>query len=218
MLPRPCDAHVYDGQHPHLAKNCVNLLHTTIFGFTAWRICSAGALVLLYVVLRIHWRRQEAIRIEVESKTTAQANVPAKRNWRQKPPVNLTDTQRIDHLHRLVSLKAGEHADLKELTFGRLPQFRIAFAGVENASGQDYAHLTIELGGATADCGTAVQELGDNDFLVPRAAHGDQHSTIHFTCGKSDAVSFLQVKVLQFDAVKKSASIDVLHVRGRRAA
>jgi hypothetical protein len=168
--------------------------------------------------LRIHWRRQEAIQVEVETKAAALLNVPAKRKWKQSPPVNLTDTQRIDHLHRQVSLKAGERADLKELTFGRLPQLRVLFAGVESSSGQDYAHLKIELGGSTADCGTAVQELGDNDFLVPRAMHGDQHSAIHYTCGKSDAVSFLQVKVLQFDAVKQSASIDVLHVRGRRAA
>jgi hypothetical protein len=197
----------------------VNFFHTTIFGFTAWRICSAAALLVLYVLLRIYWSKAEAKRCtEAAKRTRAEPNAPTTRNWKERPPVNLTDTQRIDHLHRHLSLKAGEHADLKELTFGRLPRLHIAFAGVENSSGQDYAHIKIELGGATADCGNFVQELGENDFLVPRGTQGDQHCSIHYTCGKSDAVSFLKVNVSQFDAAKQSASIDVLHVRGRRAA
>jgi hypothetical protein len=197
----------------------VNLFHATIFGFTAWRVCSAAALLLLYGVLRIHWRREEAKRQSDAANTTpSEPNVPAPHKWKTRPPVDLTDTQRIDHLHRNISLKVGEHADLKELTFGRLPKFRVAFAGVEHSSGQDLAHIKIELGGATADCGKSVQELGDNDFLVPRGTQGDQHCSIHYTCGKTDAVSFLKVNVSQLDAAKQSASIDVLHVRGRRAA
>jgi hypothetical protein len=202
----------------------VNLFHVTIFGFTAWRVCAATVLVLVYVGLRFHWRQEEQRRAGAERTTGAQANKSAGSNGstlrtrKERAPVDLTDTQRIDHLHRSVSLQVGEHADLKELTFGRLPKLRVAFAGVEHSSGQEFAHIKVELGGATADCGKSVQELGENDFLVPRTANGDQHSSIHYTCGKSDAVSFLQVKVLQFDAAKKSVSIDVLHVRGRRAA
>jgi hypothetical protein len=173
----------------------------------------------VYVGLRLYWRREETLRQQQAAELSkVDPNVPKTRKWKEKPPVDLTDTQRIDHLHRNVSLKAGEHADLKELTFGRLSKLRVAFAGVEHSSGQEFAHIKVELGGATADCGKSVQELGDNDFLVPRAANGDQHTSIHYTCGQKDAVSYLQVKVLQIDALKQSASIDVLHVRGRRAA
>jgi hypothetical protein len=198
----------------------LKLLDTTIFGFTAWRVIAATALLMLYAFLQFYWRKQAARRlIEVEALSHVEPNVPKARKWKEKPPVDLTDTQRIDHLHRHLSLKAGEHADLKELTFGRLAKFRVAFAGIEHTAGRDFAHLKVELGGATADCGKSVQEVGDNDFLVPRAGQGEQqHCSIHYTCGQKDAVSYLQVKVLQLDAAKQSASIEVLHVRGRRAA
>jgi len=197
----------------------VNFFHTTVFGFTAWRVCLAAGLLVLYVVLRIRWYRAAAKqRRELKNSTHAEPKLQAPRSWKEKPPVDLTDTQRIDHLHRHILLKAGEHADLKELTFGRLPRLRVSFAGIEHESGQEYARIKVELGGATADCGKSVQELGENDFLVPRATHDEQHCSIHYTCGKSDAVSFLQVKVSKFDALAQSAAIDVLHVRGRRAA
>jgi len=204
----------------HAIETCLQLLDLTIFGFTAWRLVAATTLFVLYALLVFHWRTQETKRQnEAAAISPVVPNAPKARKWKEKPPVDLTDTQRIDHLHRYVSLKVGEQADLKDLTFGRLSTFRVAFAGVEHASGQDLAHLKVELGGATADCGNAVQEVGDNDFLVPRAAHGDQqHCSIHYTCGQKDAVSYLQLKVLQLDAAKQSASIDVLHVRGRRAA
>ena len=197
----------------------MNLLHTTIFGLTAWRVYSSTVLVLLYVALRIRWSRAESRRrAEEQIHVASESNNAPIPSRKRKPTLELTDTQRIDHLYRHVSLQAGEQADLKELTFGRLPQLRVSFVGIEHASGQDFAHIKIELGGATADCGTAVQELGENNFLVPRTTHDDQHCAIHYTCGKSDAVSFLQIKVSKIDAVKRSAAIDVMHVRGRRAA
>jgi hypothetical protein len=197
----------------------MNFFHATILGFTAWRVCTSGALLVLFVVLQVHWAREKAKRqreVQVDFRETP--NVPQTRKWKRSASVALTDTQRIDHLQRHLSLKAGEHADLKDLTFGRLPKLRIAFAGIENSSDQDYAHIKIELGGAVADCGKSVRELRENNFLVPRAAQGDQHGSIHYTCGEGDAVSFLKVTVSKFDVVKQSASIDVLHVRGRRAA
>lgn len=132
--------------------------------------------------------------------------------------MDLTDTQRIDQLHRRLSLKAGEQADLKDLSFGRLTKFHIVLAGIEHASGRDFARIKVELGGATADCGPSVQEIGENEFLVPRAGVQAQNCSIHYMCGRADAVSYLQIQVPQVDPVNCTASIDVLHVRGRRAA
>ncbi|HYM36495.1 MAG TPA: hypothetical protein VET48_13940 [Steroidobacteraceae bacterium] len=132
--------------------------------------------------------------------------------------MRLTDTQRIDRLHRVVTLTAGQSADLKDLSFGRLTKLSVAFDGVEHARGQDFAHIKVELGGATANCGASVEELSDNEFLVPRATTDEQRCSIHYICGKADAVSFLQLKVQKINPEQKSAAIDVLHVRGRRAA
>jgi hypothetical protein len=201
------------------AKNDMNLFDATIFGYTAWRVYSSAALLLMYAGLKFHWSR-EAARESAGGQTLEQneVNVPLRPIRKDPSTMNLSDTQRIDQLHRVVSLQAGEHADLKDLTFDRLSRFRVLFAGIEHESGQDFAHIKVELGGATADCGSAVQELGENDFLVPRATLDDQQCSIHYMCGKNDAVSFLQIKVPRFDEVAQSAKIDVLHVRGRRAA
>jgi len=232
----------------------VNLLNATIFGFSAWRVASVAALLILFAVFLLRSRRRMTPAIDEDAgdeiaeenfdktivippppdavgkpdgksgdkseskphnkdKSKVKSKVKAK-----EQKVDLTDTQRIDQLHRRLSLKAGEHADLKDLTFGRLAKFHIVLAGIEHASGRDFARIKIELGGATADCGPSVQEVGPNEFLVPRAGVQAQNCSIHYMLGRADAVSYLQIQVPQVDPVNLSASIDVMHVRGRRAA
>jgi hypothetical protein len=199
-----------------VSARIVSVFDIQWFGFSAWWICLATALVVLFAILKIRWARRVATESGGGTKIRAFTGVGLE--YTDAPTVRVSDTQRIDRLHRIVSLKAGEQADLKDLTFGRIPRLQLAFSGVEHDSGQDYAHIRIELGGATADCGESVKELSDNDFLVPRASTNEQRSCILYFCGKSDAVSFLQVKVRRIDAAEQSAAIDVLHVRGRWAA
>lgn len=211
------------GQSPgHHFENDVNILDATLFGFSAWRIVLGFALLAVFVVLMLRSRKRKvaasASAEDDDESTHDKTIVIAPPAGAEKPAVNLTDTQRIDQLHRRLSLKAGERADLKDLTFGRLAKFNIVLAGIEHASGRDFAHIKVELGGATADCGSAVQEIGENDFLVPRAMLPGQQCSIHYMCGRADAVSYLQVQVPQINPVDGSAAIDVLHVRGRRAA
>jgi hypothetical protein len=198
-----------------IAENRVNLLETTLFGFTAWQIYLVAALLLCLLLARIHSSRVAAQHGGGDKRTMSGATGI---KYTDAPTVRLTDTQRIDRLHRLVSLKTGEHADLLDLTFGRLPRLSVALAGIEHESGQDFAHIQIELGGAAAGCGAGVKELEQNHFLVPRALPDDQRCSILYFCGKPDAVSFLQIKVKRLDPVEQSAAIDVLHVRGRWAA
>lgn len=199
----------------------MNWLDSTLFGIAAWRVCAAIAVVLSYAAYKLYSHRQSKLIGDSPRATSSPAKARKTGVARGAKPgavVNLTDTQRIDQLHKLVSLKSGERADLKELTFGYLPRLQVIFAGVEHASGQDFARIKVELGGAAANCGSSVQEVGENEFLVPRSTSGDQQCLIHYTCNKSDAVSFLQLRVAKFDAVDRSAAIDVMHVRGRRAA
>jgi len=198
----------------------VNFFDATLFGFAAWQVFAAVALVLgITLLLMIKGRkapRRGAKRKAPGRAADADDDSGAVQDFMST--VRLSDTQRIDRLHRVVTLAAGEKADLKDMSFGRLPKFSVSFGGVEQARGQDFAHIKIELGGASADCGASVRELGDNDFLVPRATPDDQRCSILYMSGKGDAISFLQVKVQKLDAVERSASIDVLHVRGRQAA
>jgi len=192
----------------------VDFLNATLFGFTAWRIYLAAALLLFFVGFVI-WRVRTT---KPRSGSGGAAGNAKKFAEQHMSTIPLTDTQRIDRLQRVVTLKAGENADLSDLTFGRLSKFRIAFAGIEHAKGQEFAHLKLELGGATAGCGASVEEIGDNDFLVPREMGDDQRSSITYMSGRADAVSYLQVKVKKIDIVEGSAAIDVLHVRGRKRA
>jgi hypothetical protein len=204
----------------------VNLFDATIFGFTAWRLCLVAGLVLLYFVLKFHWAREEE-RAAATSVAPGQSLSPKakpgaamgklSRARAERAAIGLSDTQRIDHLHRRVALKAGDQADLKDLTFGRLSQLRVTFVGVEHASGREFARIKVLLGGAEAECGASVQQLDENDFLMPRGAYGDQNSSVHYTCGKGDAVSHLELRVSEIDVDKRTAAIEVLHVRGRRA-
>jgi hypothetical protein len=192
----------------------MNILNSTLFGLPAVGVIATAALILSGVLLKWVWPK----------KATAQkkrSRRPASNDGGVQDfmsTMRLSDTQRIDRLHRVVTLAIGEKADLKELSFDRLPKLSVSFNGVEHARGQDFARIKLELGGATADCGQSVKEVGDNDFLVPRAAPDDPRCVIHYMSGKGDAVSFLQVRVQKIDPVERSAAIDVLHLRGRQAA
>lgn len=188
----------------------MDLIDFTVFGFTGWRIALAAALLLGYALYKIYTSRNELRQRDPAGVAGGSGLV-----YTEAPTVRLTDTQRIDRLHRLLTLSPGERADLRELTFGRLPQLRVTFVGVEHESGEDFAHLQIDLGGAEAGCGSEVKELKENHFLVPRAHPDEQRTSILYFCGKPDAVSFLQIKVPRIDAVKQTAAIDVLHIRGR---
>ena len=193
----------------------MNLLDATLFGFTAWRVCLAGALLLSYAVYKFLWLPRSVMPDEPSEADADEIPAVA---YSDAPTIRLTDTQRIDRLHRIVSLQVGQNADLNDLTFGRLSRLRLEFKGIEHEAGQDFVHLQVDLGGPAAGCGSLVQELAENSFLVPRAAPDDQRSLILYFCGKTDAVSFLQMKVRLINAVERSAAIDVLHVRGRWAA
>ena len=189
------------------------LLDATIFGFTAWRVCLAAALLLSYVLFKFISSRTSVSRGNTRTGPSGGGTL----SYSDAPTIRLTDTQRIDRLHRVLPLKAGEQIDLHDLTFGRLAKLHIVFKGIEHQSGQDFVHIKIDLGGPVAGCGSLVQELAENDFLVPRAAPDDQrYSVLHYV-GKTDAVSFLQIKVRQINAVDQTAALDVLHVRGRWA-
>jgi len=129
------------------------------------------------------------------------------------PTVRLSASQRIDRLHRVVTLSVATHVDLLDLTFDRIPRLRLALKGIEGAQGDtEFARIHIDLGGAVAGCGSLVKEVAVNEFLLPRAIHDEQRCSILHFHGQGDAVNFLRVKVLRFNAEQRSVELDVLHV------
>ena len=140
------------------------------------------------------------------------------------PTIRLGESQRIDRLHKILSLKSGEHHDLLDLTFDGIPRLRISLANVERTAAdekfptaRDCARIHLELGGAIAGCGALVKEVAINQFWVPQATQDEQRSSILHFHGKDDIVNFLRIKVLRLDVEQSTAEIDVLHVSGHWA-
>jgi hypothetical protein len=185
----------------------VELINSTVGG-ASWPILLAAALILLGVWLGNRARNAHAGRSSPAFKSVLE---PATIVYDDAPTVRVSDAKRVDRLHRALSLSVGEHVDLLDLTFDRIPRLRLSFAGFE----QEYARITIELGGAIAGCGSLVKEVGPNEFLVPRATQDEQRASILHFHGKGEAVSFLRVKVTNLNPERQSVDVDVLHVCGQ---
>jgi hypothetical protein len=137
--------------------------------------------------------------------------------YTEAPTVRVGDSQRMERLHRVITLNAGQHVDVLDVAFERIPRLRIALSAIETdaADRRDYARLQIELGGALAGCGSQVKQLGPNEFLAPLASREEQpYSILHFA-GQGEALSFLRIKVIRLDVATNSADVDVLHLSGR---
>jgi len=190
----------------------VNSLNNSVFGLPLWVVLAAVAIAAGFVLVKIFASKKNPSAAKQRRKKSSDGSVKDFMST-----MRLSDTQRIDRLQRVVTLKIGEKADLKDLSFDRLKKFVVTFGGLEQTRGQDRARIKLELGGAIADCGAFVTELEDNEFLVPRASD-DQRCSIHYSSGSDDAVGFLQIKVNKIDPVDGSVALDVLHLRGRQAA
>jgi hypothetical protein len=192
-------------------------------GVPAWLVFVGliAAAAALWAVFR-RWRRtRSSPTLDLVAAPSAPQPVVARGDT---PTIRLGDSQRIDRLHKVISLQAGEYVDLLDLTFDQIPRLRITFINVERVEGdeqhpapRDCARIHLELGGAIAGCGALVKEVAVNQFLVPRATQ-DEHrcSILHFH-GKDDLVNFLRVKVLNLDSERQSVDVDVLHVSGQWA-
>jgi hypothetical protein len=194
-----------------------------LFGF--WPICLVVVAVACAIWIGVRRRRQANVAKRDSTLRTRRSDAAPALVYTEAPTVRIGDSQRIDRLHRVVSLKEGAHADFLDLTFDRIPRLRVALVGVEHVAAddhklaaQDYARIHVELGGAIAGCGALVKEVGANQFLAPCATQDEHRCSILHIYGKEDSVSFLRIKVLSLNTAEHSADVDVLHVCGQWAA
>ena len=187
-------------------------------GLTAIIVLSIAAAAFAFATWRAKQRRAQQ---PVEAFVPQPAPTLAKGD---APTIRLGESQRIDRLHKVLSLKTGEHDDLLDLTFDGIPRLRISLASVEQIAAdetfpaaRDCARIHLELGGAIAGCGALVKEVAINQFLVPPATQDEQRSSILHFHGKDDIVNFLRIKVLRLNVEQSTADIDVLHVSGHWA-
>jgi hypothetical protein len=187
-------------------------------GLTAIIALSIAAAAFAFATWRAKQRRAQP---SIETFAPQPAPIVAKGD---APTVRVGESQRIDRLHKILTLKSGEHDDLLDLTFDGIPRLRISLANVEQIDAdekfpttRDCARIHLELSGAIAGCGALVKEVAINQFLVPQATPDEQRCSILHFHGKDDIVNFLRIKVLRLNVEQSTADIDVLHVSGHWA-
>jgi hypothetical protein len=191
-------------------ESAVELFNQTLSGGLSWPILIAAALVLTGVWLG---RSARNGRMSFHSSTHAersQTGSPPAFAASDAPTVRLSDSHRVDRLHRALTLKAGQHSDLLDRTFDGVPRLRIAFIHLED----QFARIHIELGGAAASGGSMVKQIAPNQFLVPRATEDEQRTSILHFQGGSDVINILRIKVTRMCPEQQSIDLDVLHVCG----
>jgi hypothetical protein len=156
-------------------------------------------------------------------RTSALANVhasaaPGKIVYSDAPTIQVSDAQRVDRIRKVVRLAAGEHVDILEPAAGLPPRFRITLKTISRREGSDAAHLAVQLGGTRIGCGPLVEELGPNEFRVPRAAGDEPRSVLFHYHESGSALEFMRIKVRSLHPDEGNAALDVLHVRGHWSA
>jgi len=188
----------------------VELLNQTLTSGLSWPILMAAALVLAGVWLGRSARNGHASFHPSTGTNQADSESLPAFAASDAPTIRLSNSHRVDRLHRALSLKAGQHVDLLDRTFDGMPRLRVGFIHFED----QFARIHIELGGAVAGGGSLVKQVAPNQFLVPRASDDEQHASILHFQGRSDLINIVRIKVTRMHPEQHSIDLDVLHVCG----
>ena len=153
------------------------------------------------------------------------AATAAEGTYRDAPTMRLAAHERIDRLHKRVTLQAGAFEDVLEHHFGMHPRLRITLRSIERGplpnpeaavhAEVDVARMHLEIAGATAGCGAWVRQTGNNEFLLPLLKDEEHRcSVFHFTSA-GDSLTFVRVCLVELDKRNGTASFDVVQVCGQ---
>ena len=159
------------------------------------------------------WRRYRASAL-LGMQRAKRAASPAGIVYRDAPTVRIVDSQRVDRVRKIVRLRAGEFVDILKNRGAPIPRFRVTLKRILTDGDAPAARVFVEYGGTTLSCGPLVQELGHNDFILPRTARDDPRTTIVYFHERGDALDFMRIKLRAVDAATDSAEIDVMQVSG----
>ena len=145
--------------------------------------------------------------------------------YRDAPTLRLAIHERIDRLHKRVTLRPGAFEDVLEHQFGVHPRLRITLRGIErhplpnqDAAVQadvDVVRMHLEIGGATAGCGAWVRQSGVNEFLLPLLKDEEHRCSVFHFMSPDDSLTFVRVCLVELDKPGGTASFDVVQVCGQ---
>lgn len=159
------------------------------------------------------WRRHRSSALIGMQRTTRAAS-PGKIVYHDAPTVRIVDSQRVDRVRKIVKLAAGEFVDILENHGAPIPRFRVTLKRILTDGDAPAARILVEYGGTTLSCGPLVQEMGHNDFVLPRTARDDPRTTVLYFHERGDALDFMRIKLRAVEAETNSAEIDVMQVSG----
>ena len=173
----------------------------------------AIALVGALLAASSWWKRHRNSALVGMQRNARAANV-GKIVYHDAPTVRVVDSQRVDRVRKIVRLTAGEFVDVLESHGGPIPRFRVTLKKVLNDGDAPAARIFVEYGGTSLSCGPLVQELGNNDFVLPRTARDDPRTSVVYFHERGDALDFMRIKLRAIDPATNSAEIDVMQVSG----
>lgn len=139
---------------------------------------------------------------------------PGKIIYHDAPTVRVVDSQRVDRIRKVVRLTEGEFVDVLEQRGTPIPRFRITLKTILTDGDAPAARIFVEYGGTALSCGPLVQELGHNDFVLPRTARDDPRTSVVYFHERGDSLDFMRIKLRAVDNASRSAEIDVMQVSG----
>lgn len=182
--------------------------HWLFFSSLPQLVCVAVGITAALVAAGSYWRRSRL------STVTMRAAAPSKIIYHDAPTVRVVDSQRVDRMRKVVRLATGQYIDILETRPGLSPRFRIALKAIVARGEMEATHIAVEFGGTRVSCGPTVEEIGFNEFIVPRAVRDEPRSSILHYQENGDSLDFMRIKVRGIDAAAGTAELDVMQVSG----
>lgn len=160
------------------------------------------------------WRRQRTSAIVGMQRTGRFAANQGAIVYHDAPTVRVVDAQRVDRIRKTVRITASQFIDILDSRGSPVPRFRITLKHILTDGDAPAARVYVEYGGAALSCGPLVQEVGYNDFVLPRSTRDDPRTSIVYFHERGDALDFMRIRLRVIDAATNSAEIDVMQVSG----
>ena len=167
----------------------------------------------LFAAMSFVRRHRHPTTTSVQQRAAAAPNA-GKIIYHDAPTVRVAESQRVDRVRKLARLMPGEYVDVLENRGSPVPRFRVTLKAIGQRDDVPTAHIIVSFGGTQISCGPDVEEVGSNEFIVPRTSRDEPRTAVFHYHERGDALDFMRIKLRGIDAGSGAAEIDLLQVSG----
>jgi hypothetical protein len=176
-------------------------------------LCLLIAFVGALIAALSYVRRQRHQTAAIMQRQTPASSV-GKIIYHDAPTVRVAENQRVDRVRKLARLAPGEYIDVIENRGSPVPRFRVTLKSISQQDDAPTAHILVSFGGTQVSCGPSVRELGNNEFVLPRAGRVEPRTSVFHYHERGETLDFMRIKFRGVDAESGAAEIDVMQVSG----